>query len=177
MSATTSQRAYKPKKSLKSPSVQARVLQKRANGASKAQIARELGIAVNTTTSILELNDFDRTLQSEQAESLKLIPLARKAVLARLNKDDGAIGIKVLENTIWPINQKQSGAPTIELSNAVNIMFKQAQSAESSAAPIERQSVADDKTIESAKASDVQEAPASESKTSPPPAARESSDK
>ena len=112
------QTAYKPKKTVKSPIVQARVLQKRANGESKTKIAKDLHIARNTVTSVLELNQFEQTLQNEQNESLKLIPAARKAVAHRLALNDGNVGIKVLENTIWPLNDKQgksAGDPSLVL--------------------------------------------------------------
>jgi hypothetical protein len=116
-------RAYKPKSSLKPPAIQSAILAKRANGASKAKISRELGVAVNTVTNVLELNDFDRNLDSERLESLSLIPLARAAVKARLEKNDGAIGIKVLENSIWPLNAKTSKAPEPGLTLAIqNLM-------------------------------------------------------
>jgi hypothetical protein len=114
---------YKPRKTLKPPALQAKVLTKRHMGDSKRQIAKDLGIAFNTVTSIVELNNFDSTLQSEQAESLNLIPLARNAVLERLKKNDGNIGLRVLENTIWPLNAKTSKQQDPHLTLAIqNLM-------------------------------------------------------
>ena len=118
MSTISAQKGYKPKRSVKSPLVQARVLQKRANGESKRQIAHDLKIARNTVTSVLELNQFEQTLQNERNESLRLIPAARKAIAHRLALNDGNIGVKVLENTIWPLdnkNQKSAGDPGLVL--------------------------------------------------------------
>jgi len=115
--------AYKPRKSIKPPAIQSAILAKRANGASKARIASDLSISKNTVTNVLELNDFDRNLDAERKESLSLIPLARAAVKARLEKNDGAIGIKVLENSIWPLNAKTSRAPEPGLTLAIqNLM-------------------------------------------------------
>jgi hypothetical protein len=112
-------RAYKPTRSLKPPAIQSAVLAKRANGSSKRQISKDLGVAFNTVTNILELNNFDANLDAERKESLSLIPLARAAVKARLEKNDGAIGIKVLENSIWPLNAKTSRQPDAGLTLAI----------------------------------------------------------
>src|SRR6266403_1481028 len=110
---------YKPRKTLKPPAIQSAILAKRANGQSKAKIARDLEVAINTVTNVLELNDFDRSLESEQKESLSLIPAARKAVAYRLALNDGNIGVKVLENTIWPLNAKTSKTPNVGLTLAI----------------------------------------------------------
>jgi hypothetical protein len=100
-------RAYKPKTSRKAPATQNAILAKRAAGHSKAKISRDLGISPNTTTSILELNDFDRNLQAEQRTSLSLIPRAIQVAHERLAKGSENMAIHVLENTIWPLNAKQ----------------------------------------------------------------------
>jgi hypothetical protein len=102
-------RPYKPKTSRKAPATQNAILAKRAAGHSKAKISRDLGISPNTTTSILELNDFDRNLQTEQAQSLSLIPRAIQVAHDRLAKGSENMAIKVLENTIWPLQSKTSG--------------------------------------------------------------------
>lgn len=114
----TAQKYPKPKKTLKSPTVQAQVLTRRANGDSKLKISKDLKMSRNTVISILDLNNYEQTLQSERVSSLSLIPAARKAVEHRLKMNDGNIGIKVLENTIWPLNEKQgksSGDPSLVL--------------------------------------------------------------
>jgi hypothetical protein len=117
------ERAYKPKRTLKAPAVQSAILAKRANGHSKAKISKELGIAVNTVTNVLELNDFDRTLQSEQKESLKLIPRAIGVMHDRLTKGSENAAIHVLENTIWPLNAKQTKQSDPSLTLAIqNLM-------------------------------------------------------
>jgi hypothetical protein len=103
-----SRRAYKPKKTLKPPAIQSAILAKRANGSSKAKIAKELGMAINTVTNVLELNDFDKNLQTEQAQSLKLIPKAIQVAHDRLSKGSENMAIHVLENTIWPLQSKTS---------------------------------------------------------------------
>lgn len=101
-------RPYKPKTSRKAPATQNAILAKRAAGHSKAKISRDLGISPNTTTSILELNDFDRNLQTEQRESLRLIPRAIQVAHDRLAKGSENMAIHVLENTIWPLQSKTS---------------------------------------------------------------------
>ena len=114
---------YKPRKTLKPPAIQSAVLAKRAAGHSKAKITRDLGIATNTVTSIIELNDFDRTLQSEQASSISLIPRAIQVAHERLSKGSENMAIKVLENTIWPLNAKPGKSSDPHLTLAIqNLM-------------------------------------------------------
>jgi hypothetical protein len=100
-------RAYKPKRTLKPPAIQSAILAKRANGQSKAKISKDLGIAVNTITNVLDLNDFDRSLDIERRNSLSLIPAAIRTAHHRLSQNSENMAIKVLENTIWPLNEKQ----------------------------------------------------------------------
>jgi hypothetical protein len=119
----TTGRKYKPRKSLKPPAIQSAILAKRASGSSKAKIAKELGMAVNTVTNVLELNDFDRSLESEQRESLRLIPRAIQVAHDRLTKGSENMAIKVLENTIWPLQSKTSKASDPHLTLAIqNLM-------------------------------------------------------
>src|SRR5882762_8176838 len=101
-------RAYKPKSSRKAPAIQNAILAKRANGASKLKISKDLQIGYNTVTSVIELNDFDTTLANEQKESLRLVPRAIQVAHDRLTKGSENMAIKVLENTIWPLNAKTS---------------------------------------------------------------------
>jgi hypothetical protein len=116
-------RAYKPKKTLKPPAIQSAILAKRANGDSKAKISRDLGMAINTVTNVLELNDFDKNLQTEQAQSLKLIPRAIQVAHDRLSKGSENMAIHVLENTIWPLQSKTSKAHDPGLTLAIqNLM-------------------------------------------------------
>lgn len=101
---------YKPRKSIKSPALQSKVLTHRAIGSSKEKIAKELGIDKRTVTNILELHDFDNELTANQAVSMKLIPEAIRVAHVRLAKDSESMAIKVLENTIWPLNGKNKQA-------------------------------------------------------------------
>jgi hypothetical protein len=137
-------RAYKPKKCVKPQAVQSAILVKRANGDSKLKISKDLGISRNTVISVLDLNNFDEILQSEQKESLSLIAGARKAVAHRLSLNDGNIGIKVLENTIWPLNAKQSKAQDPSLVLAIqNLMGNVTVTSASSETPAQTQAISD----------------------------------
>jgi hypothetical protein len=130
-------RAYKPLRTRKAPTIQNAVLAKRANGSSKAKISKELGIAHNTVTNILELSNFDRSLDLERQNSLELIPLAIRTAKHRLSQNSENMAIKVLENTIWPLNAKQSKAPDAGLTIAIqNLMQVQAPQPEKPAIDI-----------------------------------------
>jgi len=98
--------AYKPRKSIKAPAIQSAVLAKRANGESKRKISKDLDIAYNTVTSVIDLNQFDEALAKNQASSIALIPQAIRVAEHRLAQNSENMAIKVLENTIWPLNGK-----------------------------------------------------------------------
>jgi hypothetical protein len=143
-------KSYKPTKTLKPPAIQSAILAKRASGSSKAKIAKELGMAVNTVTNVLELNDFDRSLEVEQRTSLALIPRAIQVAHDRLSKGSENMAIKVLENTIWPLNAKtskqQDAGLTLAIQNLMgNVTVGNAQPVENKA--IEAQVVVSTGTI------------------------------
>jgi hypothetical protein len=98
------QRGYKPKKSIKAPSVQSAILAKRANGQSKNSIKKDLGLSYNTVTSVLDLNNFDEQFAKLRAESVGLVPKAIKVMHDRLDKGSENAAIVTLKETIWPLN-------------------------------------------------------------------------
>lgn len=87
------QRTVKPK------SVQTAIAAKRISGASKRQIARDLGIAVNTVTNIVELNNIDTAIEQYRRDAVALAPLAITAVRTDLEiPGNGMLGLRVLES-------------------------------------------------------------------------------
>lgn len=100
---------YRPSHSIKAPSIKTAVISRRSQGQSKAQIAREIGISANTVNCIVEESGLDAILQDQGLQSAKLIPEALRVASVRLAKDSETMAIKVLENTIWPLQEKQSG--------------------------------------------------------------------
>jgi len=131
--------AYKPKRTRKAPAIQSAILAKRASGHSKAKIAKELDIAINTVTNVIELNDFDRTLQTEQGKSLGLIPRAIQVAHDRLTKGSENMAIKVLENTIWPLNAKTSKQQDPHLTLAIQNLMGNVTVGQSGAQPAANQ--------------------------------------
>jgi hypothetical protein len=120
---TANKKAYRPKSSRKAPAIQSAILAKRANGQSKLKIKRDLGIAYNTVTNVIDLNNFDETLQRERLASMDLIPESIRVAKHRLSQNSENMAIKVLENTIWPLNSKQGKAPDPGLTIAIqNLM-------------------------------------------------------
>ena len=99
--------ARKTSRSRKAPSLKTAVIVKRSQGQDKTSISKDLGIARNTVTRILEENDVTRDIEANQRVSLGLIPRAIQVAHDRLTKGSENMAIKVLENTIWPLNQKQ----------------------------------------------------------------------
>lgn len=100
---------YRPAHSIKAPAVKTAVISRRTQGQTKAQIARELGIATNTVNGIIEESGLDKILSDQGLESAKLIPEALRVAHVRLAKDSESMAIKVLENTIWPLNDRLTG--------------------------------------------------------------------
>jgi hypothetical protein len=97
---------YPPRKSRKPQAIKTAVIAKRANGANKASIARDLQITPNCVTAIVEESGIDRHLEDAQLQSVKLIPQAIRVAEHRLAQNSENMAIKVLENTIWPLNAK-----------------------------------------------------------------------
>ena len=115
--------SYRPRKTLKPPALQAKILAHRAIGTSKEQIARDLSIDKRTVTSIIELHDFDRELETGRSLSVNLIPDAIRVAKHRLSQNSENMAIKVLENTIWPLNQKAGKSNDPHLTLAIqNLM-------------------------------------------------------
>ena len=100
--------AKKPRRSNKAPAVKAAVLISRANGTDKRKIARELGIARQTVEAIIEEANLDQSLESGRIQSATLIPEALRVARFKLSQNSENMAIKVLENTIWPLDSKVS---------------------------------------------------------------------
>ena len=113
--------ARKPRKSTKPPAIKASVITRRVQGQSKRSIARDLHITANTVDTILEESQIDSHLESGQRLSVTLIPEAIRVAKHRLSQNSENMAIKVLENTIWPLNNvKRSGmADNIGLTVAI----------------------------------------------------------
>lgn len=87
------------KTSKKAPSTQAAIVLKRAKGQSKVSIAKDLGIAPNTVSSVLALSDTDAQLEQYRKDALALAPKAITAVDRDLDlPGSGALGLRVLES-------------------------------------------------------------------------------
>lgn len=70
---------------------------RRALGQSKAQISKDLGIAVNTVSNVLELNDFDAKLTDGRQLCAELIPASVRVVKHRLAQNSENAAFKLLE--------------------------------------------------------------------------------
>ena len=126
-SVRTTRKGYKPLRSRKAPAIQAAILAKRAIGTSKRQIAKEMRISPNTVSSVIELSDFDSQLTSGRTLCAELIPSSVKVVKHRLAQNSETAAFRLLEGIgVLGKDAKPTAPPaTIELTNAVNIMFQQ----------------------------------------------------
>ncbi len=119
--------ALKIRRSRKAPAIKTQVIIRRSQGEDKTRISKDLGIARNTVTRILDESNVEQTIEANRAASLGLIPAAIRVAEHRLSQNSENMAIKVLENTIWPLNAKQSKSPDIGLTVAIqNLMQVQA---------------------------------------------------
>lgn len=104
-------------RSRKPPAIKTAVILKRANGEDKTKIANDLGITRNTVRAILEESDIDRHLESGQIQIVQLIPEAIRVAKHRLAQNSENMAIKLLENTVLPIQGKagKAGDPALVL--------------------------------------------------------------
>lgn len=120
--------AYKPRKTLKSPAIQAQVLAKRVTGDSKAKIARDLGMAVNTVTSIIELTDFEREIEAGRISCVKLIGKGAQAIEKAFDKGDGALAVRMFEGLGILGNSTKTGnkamGADLHLQQAINVLIQ-----------------------------------------------------
>lgn len=106
---------------------------RRALGQSKARISKELGIAVNTVSNVLELNDFDARLTDGRQLCAELIPASVRVVKNRLaqNSENAAFklleGIGVLGRDVKP-NRSNDPHLTLAIQNLMGNVTVQAQS-------------------------------------------------
>jgi hypothetical protein len=130
----------KPRKSIKSPGTKALVIAKRVQGDSKRKIARDLNLPRVTVTSILDESNLDQQLTSGKLQSAGLISRAIGVIETRLRLNSENAAIKVLENTIWPLNEKQgrnAGDPGLTLA-IQNLMGNVSVTTTNSALPTEQ---------------------------------------
>lgn len=89
--------AIKIRKSRKAPALKTAVTLKRLQGQDKTSISRDLGIARNTVTAILEENDVERIMQDGQIETLRRVPAALRTLDARLEKNSENAALWLLD--------------------------------------------------------------------------------
>lgn len=115
--------ALKIRRSRKAPAIKTAVIIKRSQGQDKTSISNDLGIARNTVTRILEESNVEQTIEANRAASLGLIPSAIRVAEFKLSQNSENMAIKVLENTIWPLNTKQGKSADPGLTLAIqNLM-------------------------------------------------------
>jgi hypothetical protein len=87
----------KRKRSIKPPAVKNEVVARRSLGQTKTQIARDLGIAVNTVSSIVALSDIDAIMEDGRLGTMKRVPQALKTLDVRLEKNSENAALWLLD--------------------------------------------------------------------------------
>jgi hypothetical protein len=88
----------KKSRSTIAPAKKIAILAKRATGGSKASISKDVGVAIGTVTKVLNENDFDRAIEEGRFQSVRLIPIALNGLEKSMNKGDGQVCNRFLEN-------------------------------------------------------------------------------
>jgi hypothetical protein len=122
--------SIKPRKSRKAPAIKNAVIVARAQGKPKSHIARDLGIAHNTVNAIIEESCVDKQIESGRQLSVGLIPRAIGVIEHRLSLNSENAALRVLENTIWPLQSKTSKQPDAGLTIAIQQLMGNVQIAQ-----------------------------------------------
>jgi hypothetical protein len=118
-------RAVKPRKIRNAPGIKTSIIQQRLSGKSKRSIANELKIGRNTVTKVLQDSNVEQALNAGLLSCAPLIPKAVQALEKTLDRGDGALGLKFLNDIGVLGDRKGNAAPeSLHLTQAVSIMFK-----------------------------------------------------
>jgi hypothetical protein len=112
--------------SLKPPAVRAAVALKRAEGKSKAQIAREMRIDRETVTRILGEPAIKEALEASRSRCVALLPKAERAVERQLDTGDGDLGLRLLEKSgalTPPAEPPQQHMGSIHLQQLIQVLL------------------------------------------------------
>jgi hypothetical protein len=122
----TTKKLFPGRISRKAPSVKTAIILKRLQGQDKSSISRDLGVARNTVTTILEENDVEQLMQDGQIETLRRVPAALRTLDARLEKNSENAALWLLDKC-FDGKQISGKQPHIELTQAIQVMFQQNQ--------------------------------------------------
>jgi DNA-binding XRE family transcriptional regulator len=86
------------KRSRKPAAFKSAIVARIAAGHTKTRIAKDLGIARNTVRAIADETNIERELEAYRPDAVKLIPKAFQALEKSLDRGDGALGIRYLED-------------------------------------------------------------------------------
>ena len=117
----------KRNRSTLAPVIQGAVLAKRANGANKAQIARDLKISHNTVDKILDETEFDAQIAEGRSKAVGLIPEALGGLKVAFAKGDGATSCRFLEGmNVLGVQNDRPGKPDsdIHLMQSIQMLIR-----------------------------------------------------
>lgn len=113
-------------KSKIAPSKKIAILAKRAAGESKASISRDLHVAHNTVTKVLNETDFEQAVSEGRFGCVKLIPRAINGLGMAMDKGDGATCNRFLENigVVGPNVIDAMRRPSARQQGAINVLVQ-----------------------------------------------------
>lgn len=102
--------AKKLRRSRKAPAIKAEVITRRIHGQSKRSISRDLQITANTVDTILEESHIEAHLKLGQQRTAGLVSSALDVIEKRLAQNSENAAIKLLDATIWPLQERAGRA-------------------------------------------------------------------
>jgi len=108
----------------KAPAIKNAVVARRLSGEPISKIAKDVGLAVNTVKSIINLTDVDKMMEDGRAGAMNRIPQALKTLDVRLEKNSESAAIWLLDKCFE--NQQQTGkkmASDTTLNQTLNILL------------------------------------------------------
>jgi hypothetical protein len=108
------------KSSRKPPAIKNEVIARRVLGQTKTRIAKDLGIAINTASSIIDLSGVDRMLDSARLGCAGLAQKAVTVVDEKLDKKSESAAFRLLEG-VGVLGGKESGGGTTNISYSFTV--------------------------------------------------------
>lgn len=112
------------KSSRKPPAVRNEIVARRIAGQTKSQISRDLGVSINTVSSIIELSDVDKLMQDGRLGAMQRVPEALKTLDVRLEKNSESAALWLLDKCFE--NQQPTGkhlAGDLTLNQTLNVLL------------------------------------------------------
>lgn len=111
-------------RSIKAPAVKTEIIARRVQGQSRTKIAKEMGIAPNTVSSIVALSNIDSMMEDGRLGAMKRLPKALDVLDVRLEKNSESAAIWLLDKCFdeSKVQGKKMGSD-VTLTQTLNVLL------------------------------------------------------